>query len=1174
MFTGGGLVLAFLLSLWLVVKEWLRDPLIIEPFDAPKELQDLGLTGAVLSQQLYDAILDLQRNARPDDGPADIAFVELPRLQVDLQLPGMSWSIRGVIRYLKQAVGRTERRLVGEVFRSGELYVMRLRSATGRAVEVDKRFVGASDLPATLAAAAEVAVMLTNSLEGATILYSQETPRTRYVKTLAALRFHLSSAPARTHQDAYVLWASVCRALGDQAGMESRLALARAAETSRWSGAETHRLRPRYLNFTGSLAREWGRFDEAREAFTKARAHERRNVGALTNLGLLSLDVDDLNAAQRWFRTLVRLRPTSSRGYRGLGLLAEKEGDWKAAVRWLTRAVDLAPRSRWPRVNRIDALRVIGQLDAAQLDADAFLLEDPDFAPLYRFRSLIDTDRGDFRNARDWALRATEVDPTDPWAFVFLARTAQRLGESAQVSVALDRALSLRADMPEAIRCRAAALAAQADDVAAIAALSAGASANQRDLWCLLELAELQRQRGCHAAALEAADAALQRRANDPQALRRWAWVLRDLGDLRGAEMRLRQAAAAWPRDVTVQRDLAENLRRQRRFEESLVWASSSVSGGVRPGQGHVQAARVHRDCHRCDGAEASLRAAVTEEPDDVTPVVELADLLRRQERFDEALATLSSVPATRAANATLLRRRAAILVDLGDIEAAADRFAQALAASPGDVDLLVEVAEFERGRGRLEAALAHADRALALRKDVLAVWRLKAALLEQVDDTPGAEAALRAAIAWAPGDIWARVSLCSLWRRKKRFDEAADVAAALIARRPDSAEGHVQAAWVQHSRGDVPGARNCFAAALRAAPAHELRPRLQYADFLHRHDEHEAVLEQADAVLLIDPMSVEALDLIFSANLDAKREAAAIAAAEGWAAIARDEVEPWLRLADLHDQAQRPEAALECLERALVRRPTSLRVRRELLRLAIKRQDWQEGARWVEELCGLAPVEVQDLLTWAHACSGREHDPAAQGAPSEALREALNAARRALERQPRCAQALRLAADLHERLGDPAAAETAWRVAIEADSKDESASDRLATLLQGTGRPLEAVEVLRSALAFKPTSTGLLHALANAWLAAGRRPQALRAVARFRRLTPDTEPSALLYLGWLLMQFGFKRKAADCAQRAAALPPLRADVLRRAAKLLKHAGRMAESDELGRAAQALEEAD
>src|SRR4030095_5732419 len=40
----GLLIAGFCFSAWLLVKEGRRNPLVIEPFDVPKEMQDAGLT--------------------------------------------------------------------------------------------------------------------------------------------------------------------------------------------------------------------------------------------------------------------------------------------------------------------------------------------------------------------------------------------------------------------------------------------------------------------------------------------------------------------------------------------------------------------------------------------------------------------------------------------------------------------------------------------------------------------------------------------------------------------------------------------------------------------------------------------------------------------------------------------------------------------------------------------------------------------------------------------------------------------------------------------------------------------------------------------------------------------------------------------------------------------------
>lgn len=533
--------------------------------------------------------------------------------------------------------------------------------------------------------------------------------------------------------------------------------------------------------------------------------------------------------ARRRFRRLIRTRPTSSRGYRGLGLLASRQGDWASAVRWFTRAVDVAPRARWPRVNRIDALRVVGDLDAADADVQAFLQDDPDFGPLNRFRSRLAADRDDLATALTWARLATDVDRSDAWGFIEVARVAARMGRHDEAFAAVDSALALRPGMPEAYRCRATSLGARGQTDAAVAALREGADANPRDLWCLLELADLYRRRGLHQAALEACDTALKRRPLDANALRYRSWVMRDLGDLWRAEADLREAVAALPLD-SVQRDLADNLRRQRRYDESIAIAEQALQRRVRRGLAHVKIALTLRSRHQTGAAEGRLGLAIEDAPGDVWPRLELVDLLRQQERYDDALRVLEET-VSRFPRVTAVKRRwAAILSDRGDPSGAAAKFEEIVAAAPYDVDSLIEAVDFHRKRSALAPAAELAKKAVHSRPDLPASWRCRARVLEDLDDLVAAEADLRSAVAAAPGDVWARADLCSTLRRWGRWDDAAVIAEDLVSVRPDSPEGWLQWAWTCWSAGDTSTAEQKFQKALAAAAPHDVRPQLRYA--------------------------------------------------------------------------------------------------------------------------------------------------------------------------------------------------------------------------------------------------------------------------------------------------------------------------------------------------------
>lgn len=438
------ILLAVAMGAWLLVQEWRRSALVIEPFEVAKPLADQGLSGVVVSQLLSDAILDLQRSARVDDDPADITFVELPKFQVDLQLPGIAWSVRGVIRYLKQCLGRSENRLFGEVVQVGDGFAMRLRTAAGAAREVPCRFQGTQDSGPAIQSAAETALLLMNPFEAATIFWTQESFTTGYAKTTAALKTWLATAPSKEHQRAYVLWASVHRSLGQADQMRGKLELARAATASVWLGQSEGPLGSRYLNFVGSVHREAAEFRQAQSCFESALRLDARNLGAMTNLGLLCHDTWQLPQAQTWFRRVVRSRPNSSRGYRGLGLVALKSKRWDEALRWFDRAVDVAPLARWPRVNRIDALRRMGRFEQAEDAIVEFQSLDKRFPPFFRAWGDLLRDRQRFAQALARYDEAAALNPGDPWVFSARAEVLRRMGRYQEAQEAIDKALALR----------------------------------------------------------------------------------------------------------------------------------------------------------------------------------------------------------------------------------------------------------------------------------------------------------------------------------------------------------------------------------------------------------------------------------------------------------------------------------------------------------------------------------------------------------------------------------------------------------------------------------------------------------------------------------------------------------------------------------------------------------
>lgn len=705
---------------WLLVKEWRRDALVIEPFDMPNDLQDLGLSGVVLSQLLSDHVLELQRSARLDDDPADIVFVELPKMQIDLQLPGMSWSVRGVIRYLKQATGQAERRLLGEVVRKRSTYAIRLRLTSGRARDVPQTFHGGADLEAALKSAARVAVALMNPFEAASIHYSLESYVSGYVNTIESLQQHLALAPAAAHQDAYVLWASVHRALGQFDAMQEKLRLAEMAGARLWRGELRGRLSARYHNFVGSLRREALEAEPAERAFKAAlRLSRKKPLGAMTNLGLLYFDLWRLDEARHWFSKVVRNRPNSSRGYRGLGLVAMRDYRLDEALRFFARAIDVAPLARWPRINQLEALRRKGDYPAALAAVEAFKQTDAGFAPFLRGWGDLLIDMGDLPAALSKYRQAIVASPFDAWGYVGQANALGRSGMVDEAEASALRALELRPNLPGATLQLVEVHSLRGDGQQALEMLRRLVAAHPHELYAGVRLFSELRRKGQFDEAERCLAALPAHIRQAPEGLREQGWLAFDKGDYRTALAQFRRASERACYDPWAHLAQAEVLRSERAFDAAIAAVERALECRPTMAEAYRKYGEVLDAQNDGAGAERKLNEAIRLDPYDPYAHVVLAGVLRRSRRFDEAQAAIATALRLRPNLPAALRGHADLLRDLENWPGAERQYRAAIAAAAwepwshlGLADLLLKL---DRG----EEALAAAHVALALRPNL-----------------------------------------------------------------------------------------------------------------------------------------------------------------------------------------------------------------------------------------------------------------------------------------------------------------------------------------------------------------------------------------------------------------------------------------------------------------------
>ena len=791
-------------------KEWHRRPLVVEPFDVPKELQDLGLTGTVLSQLLSDQVHKLQRSARPDDDPSDVAFAELPRLQVDLQLPGVAWTIGGTVRYLRQSLGRPERRLIGEAIRVGKEYAIRLRLSASPAANVPVKFRDATDLDAAMASAARIAIALSNPLEAATIQYANDSIADGYFETTEALRRCLANGPAQSHPDAYVLWASVHRVLGQNAEMEARLAQARLAYShlhskSRWHPITLGRalrdrtrsllnLEPkqkfgtRYCNFVGNLLREQRDYHQAKRLFKMGLCADRGNIAAMSNLGMLYHDMWRLDEAQRWFLKVVRKRALSSRGYRGLGLVAMKRHDPARALALYRRAVDVGPKSRWPRLNYIDALRRSGKLEQAAEEAQQFSWSDPNFAPLLRTWGDILKDSGDLDAALAKYERAIPLEPGEPWGHNGKSDILRRQGKTGAAIESALAALAVRPTAPGLINSLANALRDDGRHVDCLKTLNMLVQGSPQEPFAHSALADELRRQAYWERAEAVLLAAPDHCKKSPEVLRSWGWLHMDREQLEDALLSFEKAAKAAPRGPWCQMARSEALRRLGRLDDAAQAAQATCEEWPSLPDAWRRLASVQASQKDFDGAARSLQRAVELAPHDPESHVAESRLMRDRGLLDWAVAAAGRALSLRPRNASALRCQAEALQARGDFRGAVARLCESIAAEPRTVWGYLSMSDVLRHEGDFGEAIKFARQAADIAPaSPVPSMRFADVLKERAEDRAALEE-LDRAIELAPLDSRPRAARADMLRSVGRYEEAIAAAQDVLKRRPSDA--------------------------------------------------------------------------------------------------------------------------------------------------------------------------------------------------------------------------------------------------------------------------------------------------------------------------------------------------------------------------------------------------
>jgi len=564
---------------------------------------------------------------------------------------------------------------------------------------------------------------------------------------------------------------------------------------------------------------------------------------AYTLLGLINCRAGDQASARRHFAAAAQAfgrlpadRLTATRGSTAAdyGITLQRTGDHRGAETALRAAVDLGIDT--PDVRRYlgAALRDLGRLtDADEILTDAVARAPHDWQAAEWL--------ADLHESLGNAASTVGAD----WAEA--ARLLYKAGLSHRAVTASRRAArSYRQavrEQPDDVRLRitAATVTAQSGARAGAAKLLLATPGPPMDVPTRLDFAELLLELEKDDAAARAFRVALEAEPDNERAAVGLGWALAAVDDdarRDEAERVLTLAVRAHPESVDARALLGEIARVRGRYTEAIglfddalarngetTPASAFLHGSkgqalgalgktadaleelrraaeINPSLGwvHRALADLYAESGNLDGQIDELRAVLrlgVEPPELVDLGVALARKAQRlrasgkdaDDIASEALGLLDEAGKLLPGDLDLKGMRARVMYRIGREDDAASLLAANIAADPARLDDMAQLAEIERMRGELPAALAHLNQVIAVHPDDAWALSCRAAAHADTGDLEAAERDARCSLAAEPGNLFTLRVLRDSLIRQNRPDDAVDLLRGEVAKENASQE-------------------------------------------------------------------------------------------------------------------------------------------------------------------------------------------------------------------------------------------------------------------------------------------------------------------------------------------------------------------------------------------------
>jgi tetratricopeptide (TPR) repeat protein len=338
-------ILVFVL-VWIGIREFTAEYVLIEPFDVPQALEKEGFNGRVIANKLYNQINVIREKAGASGGKAAIRTRRggenrtLTRIaaktrfmptwsdkKVDMQVPGTGVSINSAILYFKGAFTQYEPiRVAGEIVKCNNDIEMtiRVKDMPGIPIREGKK------LDDKLEQAAKAVCGLTQPYLLASYLYKiGESQACRRIIKDALTRGSRSDAPW-----AYTLLGVLSADRGDRYGAIANYR--KAIEID-----------PKFVDAHvawGNVLLDERMFDEAIARYKIATEIDPKFTDAYNNWGIAFKEQEDFELAIALYELAIATDPNAAYVYTNMGATLLKQGDLGRAYVNFQKAIEVDPK--------------------------------------------------------------------------------------------------------------------------------------------------------------------------------------------------------------------------------------------------------------------------------------------------------------------------------------------------------------------------------------------------------------------------------------------------------------------------------------------------------------------------------------------------------------------------------------------------------------------------------------------------------------------------------------------------------------------------------------------------------------------------------------------------------------------------------------------------------------